>query len=83
MLRDKVIIFVVLTIVKEISNEAFSQDVASGSGMTVVDQVFKPCCVIGNRLFRSLTSAVFNLTNNSLIKIIESNVVLDKKSEFR
>ena len=70
------ILFVVFTKAEEISNETFPQDVASGSG-TVVDQVIKPCCVIGGRSFHSVASAVHTLINNSIIKIIEPGVVLN------
>ena len=80
MLTERIVIFFILFVVftkaEEISNETFPQDIASGSG-TVVDQVIKPCCVIGDRSFHSLASAVHTLINNSIIKIIEPSVVLN------
>ena len=46
---------------------------ASGSG-SVVDQIMKPCSVIGEHSFDSLANAVYNLTNNGVIEITKSNV---------
>jgi len=82
MLTEKVITIFILSVVftkaEEISNKTFSEEITSGSG-TVVDQVFKPCCVNVNHPFYSLAGAICSLTNNSVIKIIKSNVVLDTK----
>ena len=57
-------------------DEAFSQDVTPGSGVEV-DQIIEPCCVIGDRFFNSLGSAIRSFTNNAIIKIVGSNTALD------
>ena len=82
MLTKRIILTFILSVVftkaEEIPNETFSQDFASGS-RTVVDLVIKPCCMIGDHPFHSLDSAVHSLTNNTIIKIIEPNLVLNSK----
>ena len=69
---------------EETINKTYSQEIASGSGTeydqvgTEYDQVAS-CCVIGEVPFRSIDSAIRNLTNNITIKITESDVVLHTK----
>jgi len=55
-----------------------SQDITSGSGIAF-EQTVKPCCVVGENTFYSLDSAVHSIANNTMLKIITPNVILDSK----
>ena len=79
MLIERIAIFVTLFAViknaEEISNKTISQEATSGP-KTVEN---RPCCIIGNRSFHTMDSALYSFTNNATIKIIELKVVLNSK----
>ena len=79
MLIERIVIIVVLSVVlKKADGISFSQD-ATFYPRVEFEQVTRPCCVIGDRSFLLLESALYSFTNNTIIKIIGSNAALDTK----
>jgi len=73
-----VILFAIIKNAEEISNETFSQEATSHSKISF-DQVIRPCCAVGDHSFTLLDSALNSSSNNTIIKIIELNVLLQSK----
>ena len=80
MLTERIAIIILLCVIFTKAEEvSFSQDITSGSG-TVFEQ---KCCEIGDHPFYSLDNAVLNIANDTVLKIIASNVVLNSKVSLK
>jgi len=82
MLAERITIIVIFVAIiknaKEISNETFPQEATSRSKISF-DQVIRPCCVVGDHSFTLLDNALNSSSNNTIVKIIELNVLLQSK----